>query len=153
MRKTVPLSRQSATAIMNPWMEVEAFDQPCLFGFAEQHPSTGGLSWVLSTEIKEMTPAADRARTASGRIYALGREISLRELDEEGRVALRLLLTAGQDGYPGRNDDRDWVVACKVARHLRLEPPLRRDPTAVKRFLRLNADAYIAKRRAEWSGA
>lgn len=145
MTKTIPLSRQPVTAAMNPWMQVEAFDEPCLFGFAEEHSATGGLAWTLSTPIEEMTSAADRARTASGRVYKLGREISLQELDEEGRVALRLLLTT--DEYPGREDERDWLVACKMARHLELGAPKRSDPIAAKRFLQLHADAYIAKRR------
>lgn len=148
--KTVPLKQQLVTAIMSRWMEVEAFGEQCLFGFAERHPATGGLSWTLSTQIEEMTPSADRARTASGRVYSLGQEISLQDLDEEGGVALRLLLTTEE--YPGRDGDRDWVVACKVARHLALHAPSRTDPSTVKRFLQLHAEAYITKRGSKQSG-
>lgn len=150
MTRPVPLNRQPATATMSRWMEIEVDGECCLFGFAEQHPRTGGLSWTVSTPIEEMTPAADRVRTASGRVYQLGRNISLQELDEEGRVALRLLVTT--DDYPGRDDEHAWLVSCKMARHLKSDPPPRNDPPAVKRFLQLHAGAYVAKRRRLGSG-
>ena len=73
-RITPPLSGAEITARMDPWMLAEAFGEECLFGFAGLHPATGGLSWVLSTPVAEFNEAADRARTASGRVYALGRQ-------------------------------------------------------------------------------
>jgi hypothetical protein len=142
----IPLARAPVTAVMARWMMVEACDGECLFGFAAEHPGTGGLSYVLSTHVVELTEAADRARTASGRVYALGREISVRELDAEGRVALRVLLANGSDGYPGVDDDLAWVSARKMARHLRVSPPSRANPAAVQRFIDRHINAYRARR-------
>ena len=100
---------------------------------------------MLSTPVEEFTTAADRARTVSGRVYALGRQISARDLDEEGRVALRLLL-AGDLQYPGVSDDVKWVTAQKMARHLRVTAPPRSDPIAVERFLEKHHEAYLERR-------
>jgi len=58
-----PLASALITAAMSPWMTVDAYGDMCLFGFAQQHPNTNGLSWVLSTPIVELTKHADRART------------------------------------------------------------------------------------------
>jgi hypothetical protein len=144
-KQTTPLSEAKITARMTAWMLVEASGDACLFGFAEQHPNTGGLSWILSTPVVELTGTEDRARTASGRVYALGQQISTRELDEEGRVALRLLLQDDEDGYPGRMDDVAWVTSQKIARHLRVDAPPRADPAAVERFLERYLRAYLAR--------
>lgn len=141
----VPLSRQRVTAMMSQWMVVDVMDEQCLFGFAERHPNTGGLSWVLSTPITEFTASSDRARTASGRVYQLGREISVCDLDEEGRVCLRLFLAEDRDAYPGAEIDRAWVVARKMARHLELTAPSRNDPAAVERFFELYRESYLAR--------
>ena len=84
-------------------MLVEAFGHECLFGFAIFQPSTRGLSWTLSTGVIEFSASADRARTEFGRVYQLGRQISVRDLDHEGRVAFRVLLSG--DDYLGRDDD------------------------------------------------
>jgi hypothetical protein len=135
------------TATMTLWMPVDAFGDECLFGYADWHPNTGGLSWVLSTPVVEFTDAVDRARTASRRVYALGRQISARDLDEEARVALRLLLDADLQ-YPGVNDDVKWITAQKMARHLGVTAPSRSDPTAVEHFLETYHDEYLTRRKA-----
>jgi hypothetical protein len=141
-----PLANAPATAVMSSWMTVEAFGDECLFGFATSHPTTGGLSWILSTPVIEFTASADKARTASGRVYALDRHVTHRELDEEGRVALRLLLLDDPDGYPGRSDDLAWVTSRKMARHLAVTAPSRVDPIAVEHFIRSHINAYLALR-------
>jgi hypothetical protein len=140
------LNNEPTTAEVDPWMVVEVEDQPSLFGFALHHPRTGGRSWVLSTMIVEMNEAADRARTASGRIYALGRRITSTELDEEGTLALRLLLAKWTGLEPPPDQDVRWLTARKMARHLRLEPPSRDDPVTVELFLRNYHEHYVAKR-------
>ena len=76
----------SPAASMDPWLVVDVNGEPSLFGFAWRHPSTGGLSWMLSTAIVELDAAAGRARTASGRVYQLGRRIEPCELDEGMRL-------------------------------------------------------------------
>jgi hypothetical protein len=147
---TTPLADAAVTATMTLWMVVDAFGEECLFGYADWHPNTGGLSWVLSTPIKEFTAAADRARTMSGRVYALGRQISARDLDEEGRVALRLLLAVDLD-YPGVSDDINWITAQKMARHLKLTAPPRSDPVGVECFLETHHHVYLERRRRRQS--
>jgi hypothetical protein len=144
---TTPLADAEVTATMTLWMTVGALGHDRLFGFADWHPKTGGLSWVLSTPVVAFTQAADRARTRSGRVYALGRHISSRELDEEGRVALRLLLTGDPTLYPSGSGDLRWLTAQKMARHLRVTAPPRSDPIAVERFLDGHLEAYIQRRR------
>jgi hypothetical protein len=141
-----PLADAAVTATMTLWMVVDAFGEECLFGYAEWHPNTGGLSWVLSTPIVEFTAAANRARTASGRVYALDRQISARDLDEEGHVALQYLLE-GHLLYPGVSDDVKWVTAQKMARHLRIAAPPRSDLLAVENFLEIHKDAYLERRK------
>jgi hypothetical protein len=145
---TISLADAKVTATMNVWMVVDAFGEECLFGFATSHPNTGGLSYVLSTSVLEFTASADRARTASGRVYSLGRQISHRDLDEEGQIALRMLLADGADTYPGAEDDIQWLSARKMARHLGLTAPTRSDPVAVENFWRMNLPAYVNLRSA-----
>ncbi|WP_158933124.1 hypothetical protein [Acidisphaera sp. S103] len=143
---TPPLADALITATMTQWMVVDAIGDECLFGYATWHPNTGGLSWVLSTPIVEFTESADRARTSSGRVYSLGQVITARDLDEEGRIALRLLL-AVDPNYPGVNDDRNWVIAQKMARHLRLAAPRRSDHVGVERFLEEYHNSYTQRLR------
>jgi hypothetical protein len=76
-------------------------------------------------------------------VYKLGRPISADDLDEEGRIVLRLLLSPG--GYRGCDDDRAWVITQKMARHLHVSPPPN-DPVTVERFIRINVDRYVALR-------
>lgn len=144
MTVLLPTDHAPVTARMSQWLVVEAFGEECLFGFADEHPTTGGLSWVLSTRIVELSEGGSRARTASGRVYALGRRISTWDLDEEGHAALRLLLQ--QDEYPGWDDDFRWVMAQKMARHLGLTSPPRSDPVATDQFVTWHRDAYAALR-------
>jgi hypothetical protein len=143
--RAVPLAKAPADAVMTVWMTVDTFGEECLFGFAAKHPSTGGLSWVLSTPVVQFTEAADRARTASGRVYILERQISVRDLDEEGRVALRLMLADDPNGYPEHAHDVAWVVARKVARHIGVTAPWRGDPVALERFIEDNQALYLRR--------
>lgn len=145
---TTTLEKASVTARMSKWMLIEADDDECLFGFADEHPVTMGLSWVISTPVVEMNEPATRALTASGRVYALGREISYRELDEEGRTALRLLVTDRLEDYPGRAYDVAWLITQKMARHLKLPPPLRSDMDAVEEFCRQHLRSYLELRES-----
>ena len=140
------LADKSAAAEMDPWLVVDVGGEPSLFGFAQRHPNTGGLSWVLSTAIVELDEAAGRARTASGRVYALGRRIEPGALDEEGSLALRLLLTKWTRREPPPDQDLRWLTARKMARHLRVEPPRRDDPAAVELFLQTYHESYVARR-------
>ena len=137
---------------MTEWLVVDKFGEEVLFGFATSHPNTGGLSYVLSTPVLEFIESADRARTASGRVYSLGRQISHRELDEEGQIALRMFLADDPSGYPGADDDILWLSARKMARHLGLIAPPRADPVAVDRFWQMHLRAY-GKLRSGWGGA
>jgi len=143
---TIPLGDAEVTATMTIWMVVDAFGEQCLFGFAQWHPNTGGLSYVLSTPVVEFTGSVDKARTASGRVYSLGRQVSFRDLDEEGQVALRLLLDDDPYRYPGAADDLKWISARKMARHLGLSAPPRSDPSAVEQFWNSNFEAYLKRR-------
>lgn len=140
---TISLADARITATMTEWMVVDAFGEECLFGFAPSHPNTGGLSYVLSTAVEEFTESADRARTASGRVYSLGRQISHRDLDEEGQIALRMFMADDPNGYPGADDDLRWLSARKMARHLGLTAPARSDPVAVENFWKTNVEAYM----------
>jgi hypothetical protein len=140
----MPAVEVPPTALMDPWLVVDVNGEPSLFGFAWRHPSTGGLSWMLSTAIVELDAAAGRARTASGRVYQLGRRIEPCELDEEGVVALDLLLERHAQQGTSSGPDVSWVIARKMARHLSLAPPPRDDPEAVERFLRTHDGRYRA---------
>jgi hypothetical protein len=94
----------------------------------------------------EFAQAADRARTESGRVYVLGRQICSRDLDEEGRVALRLLLADDMSGYPGRDDDVAWLTSPKMARHLGVGPPPRGAYVAVEQFIERHRKAHLLLR-------
>ncbi len=118
-----------------------------LFGYAGRHPATGGLGWVRSSPVVELDEEAGRARTAGGRVYALGRRVDVEDLDGEARAALRLLAAEflGAEPLPGDADDARWVSARKWARHLGVAAPPR-DREAVERFLRGHGERYLALR-------
>jgi hypothetical protein len=150
------LADESPTARMDPWCIVPLWNgTDVLFGYAVRHPTTGGLSWVSSTEIEELDAAAGRARTRSGRLYELGRRIELQDIPEEGEepwVAFELLLGHDVDdpeAVPPRvadpAADAEWVAACKAARHLAVAPP-RRIPKEVTEFLDRHLAAYLRMR-------
>ena len=101
------------------------------------------VSWVRSTAVAWLDETAGRARTASGRRYALGRRTTVANLPtEEARIAFAFLVSphlADPGAEPPVDGDSAaaaaWVAACKVARHLGLEAPPLRDPAAVTEFL------------------
>ncbi len=124
-------------------MLVDVEDEEYLFGFAERHPETGGLSWTLSTPVVEFDEASGRARTASGRVYELGKRIWVDELDDEGRLALRVLLNDGVTENPLDRIDIAWLRARKMARYLKLEAPPYRDTVAIERFVRSYPGRYL----------
>jgi hypothetical protein len=129
---------------MDPWMVVDVSGEQSLYGFARWHPNTGGLSWVLSTEIVELDEAAGRARTRSGRVYELGRRVEPEALDNEGRLALRLFLARWIEQAEPPDEDLRWLTARKMARHLNLSPPPRDNPGAVEEFLKAHHERYLA---------
>jgi hypothetical protein len=139
-------------ACLDPWLLVELPDgEEILFGFATWHPVTGGLSWMRSSPVRELDEAAGRARTQSGRLYALGRRVTMDRLnDEEGRATLSLLVLIPEGllahGLVEEAGTREWLIARKWARHLKVDPPSRDDPDAVLRFLDINADLYASLR-------
>ncbi len=142
-----------AAAGLDPWLVLELGGAEVLFGYAERHPATGGLSWVRNSPVVELDEAAGRARTASGRVYALGRRTAIEELDEEARTALRLLAaeSLGAEPLPGDADEARWVSARKWARHLGAAAPPR-DRAAVARFLRRHGERYLALRAGQGKG-
>nr|WP_294516093.1 hypothetical protein [uncultured Rhodopila sp.] len=146
----LPLSQSAITATMTDWMTVETLGHKLLYGFSLWHPRTGGLAWTMSTPVVELAADKSRARTLSGRVYGLGRQISFSDLDEEGQVALRLLASGGPTECPADSDDVAWVASQKMARHLLLPPPPRGDPAAVEDFVRSHRGAYLAI-RSNWS--
>ena len=133
------------TASMSQWMIVRHNDRECLFGFAERHSRTGGLSWTLSTPVVRLDEEEGRAITASGRRYLLGTRIGTGQLNEEGRLAKNLLLL-GIDGVDLGPCDLTWLVACKWARHLQLPAPDRTDCKAVMEFLEACESRYVLER-------
>jgi hypothetical protein len=139
----VALADETATASMNPRMVVDICGEPSLFGFAPWHPNTGGLSWVLSTEIVELDEAAGRARTRSGRVYELWRRVEPGALDEEGRLAPSLFLARWTEQAKPPGEDLRWLTARKMARHLDLDPPSRDNPAAVEIFLAAHHERYL----------
>ena len=72
--KQVPAMTRQTASVSN-WMVVRHNDRECLFGFAERHPRTGGLSWMLSTPVVCLDEEEGHAVTASGRRYLLGTRI------------------------------------------------------------------------------
>ncbi len=135
-------AKVSAPASLSRWMVVLRDDVECLFGFADRHPRTGGLSWLLSTPLVGLDEERARAVTASGRTYLLGRRIGDHELDEEGRLAKSILLH-GLEGVQLGPCDLAWLMACKWARHLRMTAPLRTDCEAVYGFMAAAEKRYL----------
>jgi hypothetical protein len=133
--------------------------QSVLFGFALFHPTTGGLSWLASTVVRDLDAKTGRAitGTASGRRYQLGRCVWLEDIPGEGEeawMAFDIMLgadCADTDAVPPISADpaRDilWVTACKMARHLRATAP-RRTPSEVEVFLARHMEAYLELRAA-----
>lgn len=141
-------------AVMDPWTLVDISDgERVLFGFCIHHPRTGGLSWTRSTQVRYLNERLGIAQTASGRHYILGERISVETLPtEEARVALSLLVGADLNGEnlgvtsaKDRCEGREWITACKIARHLQLELP-KRDVVQVKAFMSAHLGAYLALR-------
>lgn len=141
-------------ADMDPWCLVPDGDKPVLFGFAHRHPLTGGLSWVLSTPVVAIDPTHGRAVTLSGRQYALGRRVAVPELpDTEARIAYALLVAVhlGIDtsvllGDLDADLARQWIIACKMSRHLDLPVPERKR-SVLKAFYARNAARYASLMR------
>ncbi|MFH5925490.1 hypothetical protein [Roseomonas xinghualingensis] len=155
-RVALVLADKAPTARMDPWCIVPLWNgTDILYGYATMHPTTGGLSWMSSTEIEELNAAAGRARTRSGRIYELGRQIELAAIPDEGEEAWEaydLLLSQDADDIdaaPRRVADpvadREWLRAYKAARHLGVTPP-RRLPREVKEFVGRHLAAYMRLR-------
>ena len=121
-----------------------------LFGFAIQHPETGGLGWLLSTEVLELEADHGRAVTRSGRRYTLGRRFDPVDVGAEGeepRLAFDLLASDAFEGMGVlREVDRDWLMACKAARHLAVGKPSR-SQAAVAKF---RADYQVAYLQLRW---
>ncbi|MGX9967096.1 hypothetical protein ACVFYP_27485 [Roseomonas sp. F4] len=138
-------------ARMDPWCPVEIDGGvEILFGYAVEHNELGGLSWVRSSRVMWFAADYSRAQTMSGRRYALGQRIELDQLpDEEAKVAFAVLVApylddphlappvAGDLFVAGR-----WVLACKMARHLKTAAPPRSDPNAVEAFIETNRNRY-----------
>lgn len=141
-------------AVMDPWILVDTRDsKQVLFGFCMRHPETGGLSWTRSTPVVYLYEKLGLAQTASGRHYVLGARISPAALPtEEAQLAFSLLVGAGPLDLnnealsaKGYHDAAEWIRACKVARHLKVEPPKRR-AEEVARFMSAHLGAYLALR-------
>jgi hypothetical protein len=145
-----------AGAALDPWLVVSDGVDEALFGYAVRHPGTGGLAWTLSTPLRHLDVARGRATTASGRRYDLGHRLEVPDLpDEEARISYAVLVCPliGIDPavHLGALDPllaADWVRACKVARHLGVDPPVR-EAASVARFLDRHADRYAAVLRAK----
>lgn len=143
------LVTRGETAWLSDWMLVIVEGESCLFGFAAHHPVTGGLSWLLSTKVVELEEARSHAHTASGRFYRLGRKVTVSELDDEGRLAFRLLVTHRGLTGPERTSGVAWLCARKMARHLRVaEPPLGQD-AEIELFLAQYGTRYARLRTAQ----
>ena len=128
-------------AYMSSWMVVRFDGNDCLFGFADRHVLTGGLSWVLSSPLIELDEVGARATTSSGRRYILGTRITVEELDDEGQVARDVLVLRKYSLDVARHD-LAWLVACKWSRHLCQPAPDRSDREAVERLLQLAREQY-----------
>lgn len=133
-----------AKARMDPWCLVETpGGDTVLFGFARDHPATGGQGWVRSTPVYDMDDDESGAVTASGRRYELGERVEPDSLPAEARTALALL--AGPVAGACVPDDPitavAWLTACKMARHLGVEPPAM-EKAAVSAFAREHGELY-----------
>ncbi len=138
-------SVEMPTAHLERWCIVPLEDgDEILFGYAAEHPVTGGLSWVRSTPIVHLDEAARSARTRSGRLYRLGVRFDVRLIPVQGReawVAYEALIgsSAPTDGVLRRtikNPEAEirWLTAQKIARHLGVIP-CGTEATEVEAFL------------------
>jgi hypothetical protein len=117
---------------IDPWCPVPALGGSCiLFGFARRHPVTHGLSWMASKAVARLDSSAGLCRTASGRVYLLGREFAPFQVAHEGEeAAVAFAVLVGNGLLPGTDTaaaklDRLWLASCKAARHLGMAPPAR----------------------------
>ncbi len=146
--RPIDLSAREPDAVLDPWCLVPADDETSLYGFAITHPATGGLSWLLSTSVLVIDEALGRALTRSGRLYALRQRITVATLPtEEARIAYALIAGPYLGIEPavliGELDEsvaRQWVIACKISRHLGVEAPLRDHIQLADFFQRHSAD-------------
>lgn len=154
--RSAGIDRWVADAALDPWLRVSDDADSPLYGYAEVHPSTGGLAWTVTTPVRHLDTRRGRAVTASGRRYRLGRRIEVSTLpDQEARFAYALLvaipLGLDAEALLGGTDPRlaaEWVRASKMARHLGIAPPsCQRD--AVLEFLHIHADRYVPVLRAK----
>ena len=143
-------------ARVDPWcLVLLTTGEEILFGFASQHPTTGGLSWMCSSPVRKIDFIARKARTESGRLYSLGRRIGQEAIPAEGQEAWLAydLLVSGdaedEDAVPRISADRKmdgaWLTACKMARNLGVTPPAR-VPAQISGFLMGHSPAYLAMR-------
>ena len=124
------LAERTPDAHLDPWCVARGrHGWRILFGFALRHPSTGGLSWMASTELVRMDLEASLCGTRSGRVYLLGRRFRPEEVALEGEeAALAFAILVEEDRASGSQSaptrlDRLWLSSCKTARHLGVAPP------------------------------
>jgi hypothetical protein len=137
-------------AHLDPWCVVPLADGTwILFGFALEHAATAGLAWTSSSELLELDRATGRGGTRSGRRYLLGRRFEAIDVGAEGeeaRLAFGLLIgDAFEHAAAIREVDRMWLASRKVARHLEVQPPVRR-PADIQAFVARHAAAYVRLR-------
>lgn len=147
-----PLLPVQPDASLDPWTLVPVNDGEHLFyGFALFHPNTGGLSWLVSTEVEALDEDSGSARTRSGRRYKLGRRFERGDIRREGleaELAYRILLGeyAGDVDIETNPRDYIWLVCWKIARHLGLEPPAREE-AQIQGFYSEHSRTYFALRQ------
>lgn len=142
--------RRSNSAAMDPWSVVPLLSgELVLFGFALWHPKSKGLSWMNTSDVMELDLASRQATTRSGRHYSLGRRFSILDVNVEGPEARIVFDCLIGDNFEGaeklRELDRQWVIACKIGRHLKKRAPARKG-LDVKAFLDRYSDDYISYR-------
>ncbi|MBU8546090.1 hypothetical protein JJQ90_20370 [Roseomonas sp. ROY-5-3] len=138
-------------ARMDPWCSVDIdVGAEILFGYAVEHNVLGGLSWARSSRVMWFSADYSRAQTMSGRRYSLGQRFELDQFpNEEAKVAFAVLVAPYLDdphlAPPVEGDlfvAGRWVLACKMARHLKTAAPPRSDPDAVEEFIMFNQNRY-----------
>ena len=134
-------------AHLDPWCIVDlTTGETVLFGFALVHPVTNGLSWLHSSHVISLKMADLTATTRSGRRYVLGRYFNVTDISgegEEARTAFDVMLGAEAKAMQSiRLLDAQWVAACKMARHLALPPPTRRQAD-IEAFTKSNQQDYV----------
>lgn len=123
---------ETPAARLDPWCLVDIDGNKHLFGYAVVHNLTGGKSWTRSSPIVEIDEEAGLCRTASGRLYGLGRRIMAKDLeDEEALLALEMLIERPRKGdrlEMGKSVRAScFLTARKIARHLGIETPVTLD--------------------------